>query len=163
MKLVSFNLRPDFKIGIFAVNFKNGVSMSLGALKKIKSQRQYAGHRIGFAFQNQVFSQIHQPPTLGIDGKAFFNQGLEPDAEFCVVRQLLGMGFRKTAADIKTIEFRQFFVLQRADKNDLRSLIGQGIDVFRIIKLKSRILDNTNAGLLVSLFRPAGFGGQAGF
>jgi len=54
------------------------------------------------------------------------------------------MGFRKAAANIKSVHFRKGFIFKGADENDLCACGGQSLKVFRIVKLKRGIPDDTD-------------------
>ena len=79
---------------------------------------QYPSHGIRAIIQDQFFTQIHQTAALGVNRKTVFGQVLQFFSETHILRQSLGVGFRKTTADVKGIELRDGVGRKGAKKDD---------------------------------------------
>ena len=145
MELVAADFGADGIVGIFALDGDDRVPVSLGPFEQAERQGEHPGHAKTPAFYHELVAQVHEPSAFGINGQAVVHQAAEASAEFFVLGQFLGMGFGKTAADVKRIDLRKPPVVQGADKKELGARGFEGFDIFGVIKLKRGILENTDA------------------
>ena len=116
----------------------------------MKSGEQ-AHHGVTLHADVDGFPQIHEAAAFGIDGQAAFRCGLHRVAETQVVSQLPGVGLGKAAADVQGVQVRgQHQGIQRAYIHQPGPGPLQGLKVFRVIKLESRVPDNAYGHQLAS-------------
>ncbi len=146
VELVAANLGAGRVVWVFALHADDGVAMPLGALEQPEGHREDSGHRVALALYDQFLAQVHEAAALGIDRQPVIDHLPQPAAERRIGRQLRGMGLGKPAADVNSVELGQALVPERAHGNDLRPGRRQSLDVFRVVKLKRRILQDADAG-----------------
>jgi len=149
MEFVAGNGLPHREKGICLIHSQARIAVSLRPLLKTKRHRQRANHGIMPVTDQKGFAQKDKTAALRVNRQARFTRGFDGKAEGLVGGQPPGMGFGKTAADIQGINGRQIFFIKRADLYDLCAPVGQGLDIFLIIKLKGRIFDDADGNLFV--------------
>jgi hypothetical protein len=142
MKLMPLKTGPHLVKRVLAVYLPFRVAVALRLAAKLEIEGKYSRHFMPPAVVMYPAAKIDGAAAFRVYRQSAFRPFLKGTLENMVPRQKLGMGLRKSSAHVKGVNIRKLSAGNSAHENQLGAFSFQGLQVFGVIKGKSRITDD---------------------